>query len=191
MSNAPSIKKTVVSAVIAGGILWLFLPAAGGGYGLRLIPWAWSHLSPAWRFLFSAQRVPGGVLLLLTALALVTIVTILRRTFSRSPEWLSYVQDEYHGAVWRWQWHNGQMQAIWSYCPRCDATLVSRIAKQPYDLGYCDTAFLCEHCNHSVVTTIQGDTQHALMVVRREFERRLRTGEYKQSSGDVTTTPTD
>lgn len=101
---------------------------------------------------------------------------------SEEQEFKSYTEDFIHGAKWRWVWVGNQISNIWCFCPRCDATLV-------YDDSSCQslysdvnkTNFICENCGRSVVASITGGNKdYATGAIRREIDRRVRTGEYKK-----------
>ena len=95
-------------------------------------------------------------------------------------EFSEYKEDMIKNAKWRWEWQNSKISNLWCFCPQCDATLV-------YNDNACtnfysdknNTLFICENCNNKTVSDIDGGNKsYALRFVKREIERRIRTGEY-------------
>lgn len=177
-----SIRNGVVASVIAGVIL-LGVPVLRG-YLLRFLSWLWSGIIWCWEALVVSYSLPGWAWLLIFILALVGLVSIYMtlKGESEEPEFKLYIEDFIHNARWRWSWLGNRISNVWCFCPRCDATLV-------YDDSSCHnfysdvnkTDFICENCSHSVIASITGgDKDYATSAIRREIERRVRTGEYKK-----------
>ena len=178
-----SISNGAIASVIAGVIL-LAVPVLRG-YVISFLSWLWSGVVSCWDALVASYSLPGWVWLLIFILAFVGLVNIYLSLKGKSeePEFKSYIEDFIHGAKWRWSWMGNQISNVWCFCPRCDATLV-------YDDSSCrslysdvnKTDFICENCGHSVVASITGGNKdYAPGAIRREIERRVRTGEYKKN----------
>lgn len=176
-----SIRNGAIASVIAGVIL-LAIPVLRG-YVVSFLSWFWSGVVWCWDALVTSYSLPGWVWLLIFILAFVGLVNIYLslKGESEEPEFKSYIEDLIHGAKWRWSWVGNQVSNVWCFCPRCDATLV-------YDDSSCrrfsdtnKTDFICENCGHSVVASITGGNKdYATGAIRREIDRRVRTGEYKK-----------
>lgn len=176
-----SIRNGAIASVIAGVIL-LAIPVLRG-YVVSFLSWLWSGVVWCWDALVTSYSLPGWVWLLIFILAFVGLVNIYLslKGESEEPEFKSYIEDLIHGAKWRWNWVGNQVSNVWCFCPRCDATLV-------YDDSSCHrfsdtnkTDFICENCGHSVVASITGGNKdYATGAIRREIDRRVRTGEYKK-----------
>ncbi len=177
-----SIRNGAIASVIAGIIL-LAVPVLRG-YVVSFLSWLWSRVVWCWGALVASYSLPGWAWLLIFILAFVGLINIYLslKGESEEPEFKSYIEDFVYGAKWRWSWVGNQISNVWCFCPRCDATLV-------YDDSSCrnlysdvnKTDFICENCGHSVVASITGGNKdYATSAIRREIERRVRTGEYKK-----------
>ena len=181
-SSFKSIRNGAIASVIAGIIL-LVVPVLRG-YVVSFLSWLWSGLVWCWEALAASYSLPGWAWLLFSILAFVGLINIYLalKGESEEPEFKSYIEDFIHGAKWRWSWVGNQISNVWCFCPRCDATLVydDRSCRSLYsDVNKTD--FICENCGHSVVTSITGGNKdYAISAIRREIERRVRTGEYKK-----------
>lgn len=132
--------------------------------------------------LLTSYSLPIWVLLIISILAIITIVRVLLLfTNSSKEEYTKYVEDSIYNAKWRWKWTKSEIVNIECYCPKCDSVLV-------YDESSCHTRytdvaktdFICENCNSQLVTTIHGgNKKYAINAIKREIERRIRTNEYK------------
>jgi len=181
-NSVKSIRNGAIASVIAGIIL-LAIPVLRGYVG-SFFSWLWSGIIWCWEVLIVSYSLPGWAWLFIFILALVGVVNIYLavKGESEEPEFKSYVEDFIHGVKWRWSWVGNQISNVWCFCPRCDATLV-------YDDSSCrslysdvnKTDFICENCGHSVVASITGGNKdYATSAIRREIDRRIRTGEYKK-----------
>lgn len=179
-----SIRNGTIASVIAGVIL-LAVPVLRG-YITSFLGWLWSGVVWCWEVLLTSYALPGWAWLVIFILAIVGLINIFLavrgEAQAEEPGYKSYIEDFIHGAKWRWSWAGNTISNVWCYCPRCDATLV-------YDDSSCrrfysdvrKTDFICENCGHSVVATITGgDKDYATGAIRREIDRRIRTGEYKK-----------
>ena len=173
----------VVAGLIVAGIL---------KFGLlgKVVLWVWSGLSWIWELLYSSHPVPGGVILVLSLLALVGLVIVglmLKELLqgdkkAAAPSSHNYTEDFFDGVRWRWGWRGNRVDNLWCFCPSCDAQLV-------YHETYGATEFICERCpsNRTVdpfesggrlVTTVRGgDRNYVLARAIREIDRRIRVGQ--------------
>lgn len=176
-----SIRNGAIASVIAGIIL-LAVPVLRG-YVSSFLSWLWSGVVWCWEALVASYSMPGWAWLLIFILAFVGLINIYLalKGESEEPEFKSYIEDFIHGAKWRWSWVGNQISNVWCFCPRCDATLV-------YDDSSCrnfysdvnKTDFICENGHSVVASIIGGNKDYATGAIRREIERRVRTGEYKK-----------
>ena len=184
MRTGKKIIVTVVAGLIVAGIL-----RSGGLLG-KVVLWVWSGLSWIWELLYSSHPVPGGVILLLSLLALFGLVVVVIRLRglpqgeeqTATPGFRSYTEDYFDGVRWRWSWRGNQISNLWCFCPRCDAELV-------HNDSFGQTDFICERCPSDgslnplgdrgrVVSTISGGNRYyAVSAAEREILRRIRTGE--------------
>lgn len=177
-----SIRNATIASVVAGLIL-VGVPLLRG-YVVNIFQWVWSGILWCWEILVDSYSLPGWGWLLVSIFALIGLVNIYFsiRGEAEEPEFKSYVKDIMYGVEWRWNWVESKIFNLWCYCPSCDATLV-------YDDTSCfdfytdirKTDFICENCNHSVVSSINGGGKdYAIDVIKREISRRIRTGEYQK-----------
>ena len=176
--------KKIAVTVVAGLIVAVIL-RLGGLLGEVLLR-VWSGFSWIWDLLYSSHPVPGGVILVLSLLALFGLVKGLFQGEKEEqqvarPAFQNYTEDSFDGVRWRWRWRGNQVDDLWCSCPRCDAQLVFRE-------GYGETDFICERCPSDgtldsfgslgrVVTTVPGgDRQYAFARAIREIYRRNRVG---------------
>ena len=173
MSENPviSVRNGVIASLIAGVVL-LMIPAIKEHF-VRLVSWLWYGLLWCWKALMSSYSLPGWFILVLFAIAGITIVSSIAKALVDKSPYTSYVEDTMRGAKWRWRWVGNSIADLWCYCPRCDATLVYRNHPPFYE----KTDFICENCNRSIITSIPGGNKaYALEAVTREIHRRIRTG---------------
>ena len=177
--------KKIAVTVVAGLIVAVIL-RLGGLLGEVLLR-VWSGLSWIWDLLYSSHPVPGGVIFVLSLLALFGLVKELFQGGKKEqqvagPAVQNYTEDSFDGVRWRWRWRGNQVDNLRCFCPRCDAQLVFRE-------GYGETDFICERCPSDrtldsfgslgrVVTTVSGgDRQYAFARAIREIDRRIRAGQ--------------
>ena len=177
--------KKIAVPVVAGLIVAVIL-RLGGLLGEVLLR-VWSGLSWIWDLLYSSHPVPGGVILVLSLLALFGLVKELFQGEKKEqqvarPAFQNYTEDSFDGVRWRWRWRGNQVDNLWCFCPSCDAQLV-------YHETYGATEFICERCpsNRTVdpfesggrlVTTVRGgDRNYVLARAIREIDRRIRVGQ--------------
>ena len=152
-------------------------------HAVRFLTWLWLGVLWCWEALISSYSLPGWAWIIVFLFAIIGVITIFRAlNLFNKPEYVSYVEDDIFGAKWRWQWRANHISDLWCYCPQCEAVLISN------DSIFGPTVFICEHCDHSVIATIQGGRKaYALGVVKREIDRRIRTGENKKTEQLPTT----
>lgn len=132
--------------------------------------------------LLTSYTLPIWMLLLISFLALITVIKLLLLlTDNSKEEYTKYSEDFIYDAKWRWKWTKEEIVDIECYCPKCDAILL-------YDESSCHTKytevaktdFICENCNSQIITSIYGgNKKYAINAVKREIQRRIRTEEYK------------
>jgi hypothetical protein len=128
---------------------------------------------------------PGWVLLILGFLALITIVRfVIGLRQGVAPAHQNYKQQRLYGANWRWSWCGGEISTLWCYCPECETELVyddspARDLLSPLPAR---TDFVCENCSKIVASIPGGGKSYAIGAVKREIQRRVRTGEFAHSA---------
>lgn len=176
-----TIRNGAIASTIAG-IFLLAIPALRR-YFITFFSWLWSGAVWCWDAIFSYYVLPGWSLLIIFILAAIGLVKLLIffKGKGEKSDHISYVEDYVFNVKWRWRWVNEQIIDLWCFCPSCDATLVynDRSSRNLYN-PVNKTDFLCENCNHRIITTINGGAMnYAISAVEREIDRRIRTGEYK------------
>ena len=84
----------------------------------------------------------------------------------------AYRSDRFLGMTWRWRYRRGRPVNIWCYCPDDDSELVysySQLERQ--------VTFECETCGRRF-GQFSGDHNYVRGLVRRQIQRKLRTGEW-------------
>ena len=176
-----SIRNGAIGSTIAGIIIF-FIPSLRD-YAISFFFFFWSGLVWCWKALFVSYSLPGWLLLIISLLALFAIMCIfLIIKENKSPEFKAYTEDLLFNVKWRWNWSQNKIDNLWCYCPSCDATLVydDRTCRSFYS-DIKKTDFICENCNSKVVSSVNGgDKNYVIGAAKREIDRRIRTGEYKQ-----------
>lgn len=182
----PLEKKAIITKVIAGLILAAIIAVLAllRDSAFYLLLWLWEQIVWLISFISRNYPIPGWAIIVFCCLALPSIfrfISLFRK--QPAPAHASYVEDHFHGAIWRWDWAHGHINNLDCYCPACDATLV-------YDDSSCNiyarlndkrpgTAYICEHCGHQQIAFIAGgNREYALGAIEREITRKVRTGEY-------------
>jgi hypothetical protein len=138
------------------------------------------------RVAIASYPVPGWILIVLVALAIIPLFTLLRFIFyGREPGYRQlYRTDDLYGARWQWEYSSdGAIRNLGCLCPVCQTELVYdehiRDRIMPWrDEEDDNTRFICQHCN-ATKATFQGSRHHAIGMVEREIRRKVRTGEWK------------
>lgn len=94
---------------------------------------------------------------------------------------LAYREDVIFGIRWRWNYAGNQISGLRCYCPKCDTLLLYENGLE-YSIGerfISNTIFTCEHCRwHS--EKMPGKEEEVEDRVRRQIERKARSGEWKK-----------
>jgi hypothetical protein len=165
----------LIGTVLGGLILSCVLYFVPGAYPLlvRVIKSAWGFLS--W-------RIPTPLwllaLLVIPTIAIVVIAVAAFLTPAHVPEFYSYTEDRLFNAIWRWQYGSSGIWDLASFCQSCESRLVYSDTRALY--GPTLTKLICEHCSREITET-EGDYDYLEARVKREIDRRIRTGEYKRS----------
>ncbi|MDC9565212.1 MULTISPECIES: hypothetical protein [unclassified Pseudoalteromonas] len=178
-SSAKTIRNGVIATVV-GGVVLLIIPDSLH-YLKQAAKWLWSIFIWCREVITSSYSLPGWVLAILFTLAFIGSINIYIALIQKkeAPEFIKYTEDYINDAKWKWEWLDNQIVGLWCYCPSCDATLV-------YDDSSCrrssfeekQTHFVCENCNHKIVSTVKGgDYLYAVSSAEREIHRRIRTGD--------------
>ena len=125
------------------------------------------------------------VVLVLCAICVVGVIGLLLRVrFFEPPlpagsDYRPYREDLVFGILWRWQYaEDGRMWELHCFCPVCDLQLF------PRDVGEYRfapvTMYPCEHCGYES-KRVTGSALSVESLVRRHVQRKLRTGEWKNS----------
>ena len=184
-------KKISIAAAgtVVGGLILAVIPKTSG-LVIKVVSWVWNAVSWGWGLLYSSHPVPGGVILVLSLLALfgLVIIGLLLKESLRGkeglgkPAFLDYTDDLVDGLRWRWRWRVNQIDGLWCFFPICDAELV-------HSENYGETDFICERCPSDgtlnpfgdrgrVVATVRGGNRYyAMSAAEREIRRRIRTRE--------------
>lgn len=187
MASAEShaVRNGIVATVLGG----LILAALGEVWPpiKQTFGWLWKQVVVFTNLLVDMYTIPGWALTIMGGLASVTVMraVIAWRSASVTPTfdapYLKYMEQILFGAKWRWSWSAGQIANLWCYCPVCDGELVydDSMARRASTWRQPQTLFICEHCDNSVIGTVDGGGKHyALSVVKRDIDRRIRTGQY-------------
>ena len=145
---------TVVGGIILAVLAELWSPAKA------TLVWLWEKLLAFFDLFNASYSVPGWLVVLLSALAFVTVLRILvglRSVAVPEAPHASYIEDILFGAKWRWSWVSNQIQGLWCFCPSCDAELVydDSSVHNIYSREEAKTKFICEHCGRRVVGAVK------------------------------------
>lgn len=147
-------------ATVSGGIILAVLAELWPPAKAALV-WFWERFF-AFLGLFSASySVPGWLVVLLSVLALLTVLRILvglRSVAVPEAPHTSYIEDILFGTKWRWSWASNQIRGLWCFCPSCDAELVydDSSVHNIYSREDAKTKFICEHCGRRVLGAVEG-----------------------------------
>ena len=181
---------TVVGGIILGILAWIF-------EGVRILiktifDWLISSLISikdfavnVWDYLQSPVTINWGFFWLLGILSLIALWKILQPTIYRlveknktpqqyKPRLDDYRKDRFFQIIWEWSSIYGTMPSKpEGFCGVCSTRLVYRLENYPDK-----TSFVCQSCDRTI-KTLDGDLDFALSTVRRETERRIKTGEWE------------
>lgn len=177
-----TIRNGAIASFVAG-IALLIVPDIRG-YLVSFLGWLWSGVTWCWDALFLSYAIPGWawlIVIIFSVTGFLTLFFAIRKNLT-TPEYSSYTEDYIKGAIWRWRWAYNKITDLWCFCPSCEAVLVydDSSCRSLYS-NACKTDFICENCNHSVITSISGGNKsYAVGAIEREIDRRIRTNEYKK-----------
>lgn len=154
---------TYALAVIGGVLLVIITPVLGY---IQII-WDW----------FTAPVVVSRAFVILPLSLLVLVAAwqlrslIIKRRAPKPPAWLSYREDEFEGAIWRWEYDgSGQIEHLIPYCKKCDCTLEAR----QFGLGH-PVEMFCVDCNYSYSAfSIHVTPRYAHTIILRLIDRNMR-----------------
>ena len=177
-----SIRNGII-VTVAGGLA-VYALTQGFGQLKKLASLLWLAMAWIGDVLASSYSIPGwailiGGILALVGVAGIGIALLLRFSTEKPPAYLSYTEDEFYGARWRWAWSEGTVVGLGCFCPTCDAELV-------VSQGYAGAQLVCEVCSNRTFD-LGGYYRAATDRIQREIRRRVRTGQAKcQSAGGET-----
>jgi hypothetical protein len=176
----------IIGGVITGIILILITALIPDvrSFLVTLIKAFASLLLSLWNYLISKAEVSWIIIWLLIFLSVPTVwrylirpLTIRNKNNPDGPSLSDYKGDQFNGVNWKWsQLEKSMPKNPEGFCPICSTRLVYHYDGWPM----IQTVFTCDHCERDV-TTMNGDLNGALGIVKREIERRINTGEWKQS----------
>ena len=175
----PKGKHAILNNVVGGVLAGLILAGI-----LYFVPGAYQWLARVWKTLwgFFTWRIPTPLwLLALLAIPLIAVIVITVTAFLSSappPEFQSYTEERLFNAVWRWEYGSSGIWNLACFCQSCESRLVYSEGQIGY--GGNVTKLIAEHCTREVSET-EGDYDYLEARVKREIDRRIRTGEYKRN----------
>ncbi len=147
--------------------------------GLLLPAVAQAAESPLVQWLGTSATIPNWQLLVLGLLALAApawLTVILYRRLG--PAWRRYREDDFLGMRWRWNYKGGEPQEIRCYCPEDDTQLTYHYSQTDNEVH-----FRCETCER-IYGSFAGDVSYVRGVIRRQVQRKLRTGEWQMPAAN-------
>ena len=171
-----SIRNGLIVLIIWSGFSAIFKPL--GNFSIAVITWIWGFFLALYAHLVSTASVP----LWLVYAAAFTLLFILLKKIKHMGEGIvdqnpyTYTTDLFHGVRWRWRLNQkGSPYDIAVFCPKCDMQL------QP-DSGQfgISTLFYCDKCDVAF-EGIHMPFRELENWILREIQRKLRTGDWKQS----------
>ncbi len=168
-------QSSLSSQVIAGLILAAILGAASFIPGA--FKWILEIAADFYAHLRATSGLPNWSFYALALMSIHNVVYwIAHITKQRGPSVGAYKCDNFLGIKWRWSYFSGQITNLWAYCPQCDTMLVYEEVGSLYDpdrktLLYCETCG-CNRLDH------QGDEDYLVQKIRRQIDRKIRTGEW-------------
>jgi hypothetical protein len=169
-------KHSIRDKVIAGLIIAAILGAVS-----YVSPWRAQALQllgsmARWFLRPIAFSIPTWVLILLALAVLLVAIRWMRNVVQRvrAPRWSAYTKDSFHGVTWRWDWSpdGSLVQNLWCFCTKDETTLVAGTTTG------IDTLLRCETCDKRT-GPFSGDSDDLRNSIKRQIDRKLRTGEWK------------
>jgi hypothetical protein len=185
LSKDGIVRTIIVGVIVAavGGAGTASLLALGPQLGLTAPGFA-SWLKDAFRLLTDDVTLPRWCFWLWAAMSLVVIGLVVVRIYFdlASPAWLRYRSDVLFGLRWKWNLSaNGAVQyPPRMFCPKCDHQFNGA------EFSYAELhensrvwRIACETCGYEGKVPMATDLPRK---VKAEVERRIRTGEWKQTT---------
>lgn len=141
----------VGSKIISTGLLGI--AALAGSYFLDWWSVVRSVLTSIWTFALAKTLTPNWLLAVLIGLGglvlFVLCVMLWQWMRPESPNWRSYVEDQFFGIRWRWRYGStGAILGMHTFCPHCDFQIFPSNASA-YSVVE-RIAFHCECCNSRI-----------------------------------------
>lgn len=179
-----TIRNGIIATVVGGVILAAILSLLG--WLPKLLRWLAALALGVLRHFAGSVQIPIWLLYVLAGGCLVLVVrVILSLLSSGGPTWRDYTQDTFPvlgDMVWRWDYVHGKPFDVWCYCPNDDTKLVySTRQGNRYSLHRNEliTRVTCETCGKTYPPVL-GDVPYIVNAARRQIDRKLRTGEWKE-----------
>ncbi|WP_454252847.1 hypothetical protein [Pseudomonas sp. Marseille-Q7302] len=160
---------------IADNLVGVILTAVGGALLVLFAP-VWEYLKAIWEWFTAPVQVSRVFVILPVSMLVLVAVWLLRsliikRRAPKPPAWLSYREDEFEGAIWRWDYDsNGQIEHLIPYCKSCDCILELRT----FGLGN-PVEMYCVDCNYSYSAfSMNVSPEYAHSIIIRLIDRNLR-----------------
>ena len=165
-------KRSSLSSQIVAGLVVAAVVGA-----ISFIPgvfkWVAASVIDLWIHLRGTSWFPNWSVYLLVLMSIHTLVYwIARVTKPKGPNVTAYNQDTFLGLKWRWLYIAGRPANAWAFCPHCDTVLV-------YSEDTRQTVLTCETCARDLLQH-EGDKDYLVQKIRRQIERKIRSGEWKQ-----------
>lgn len=159
-----------------------------GAASLAVFAWVMDWVKPVWEWLLAALKscwshlvtsslIPNWVTYAMSlALAISALRWALRAWESRKDNHERFTQFNFMGGVWRWNFMSGAIWNLGVYCPTCDGVLVYEENTDQFFRTVVN--WHCERCN-SICVSCKGDKDYLNDRVKREIDRLIRTGEWR------------
>jgi len=183
-SSSTTIRNGVIVGLLVSAAISVF--EMSRSVALSILKSIWSGIVWCGESLLETLPVPVWLILITSIITIGVVVIVIVAFFegtnststSNNAPYLSYIEDHISGAVWRWKWNDNKVVNLTCYCPTCDGQLIYSTS---YMYDESSVHFICENCNHNVISKVKGDSiGFAVAATSREIERRVRTKEYKK-----------
>jgi hypothetical protein len=140
--------------------------------------------SELWDWMVGSHHLPGWAIILLSGASFAGFCALVRSAYTRwrgprRPDYHKYIEDTIDGIRWRWGWSGvNRIVGLRRFCEECDLALVYQHENRGF--GDVRTRVGCERC-HKVVKEIAGGIWDLDGMAVRELERRVRSGEFRDS----------
>lgn len=156
---ADNIAGVVLTAI--GGVLFVYVAAM----------WEYTQVAWAW-FTTPAQMSMGFVVISLILMAACVVQSIkARRSMPQPPAWKRYREDEFSGAIWRWDYiGNNVIDDLRPYCKTCDCALDLH-----FNFFEESIVYRCVSCRNETSAFPRGTTMsEALSTIHKLIDQRIR-----------------